>query len=209
MDELESKIQPPDKVPNTLSSQEAARDRALVQRAQAGEVEAFNELVEAYKTRVYGVLYHMLGNREDAADLAQEVFVRAFKFIGSFRWEANFYSWLYRIVINTALNFIKGRKEPTLSLNQWDDQVEGAPVMQELMSQESVHGELDRGEIQEKLNEALQKLSKEHRAVVVLHDIQGMKHQEVARVMGCSVATTRSRLHYAHQQLQTLLAKYL
>lgn len=209
MDEPESRIQPPDKAPDALPSQDAARDRALVQRVQVGEVEAFDELVEAYKTRVYSVLYHMLGNREDAADLAQEAFVRAFKFIGGFRSESNFYTWLYRIAVNTALNFVKGRKEPTLSLNQWDDQIEGAPVMKELMAQDSVHGELDREEIQEKLNEALQKLSEEHRAVVVLHDIQGMKHQEVAKVMGCSEATTRSRLHYAHQQLQALLAKYL
>ena len=111
--------------------------------------------------------------------------------------------------MNSTLNFIKKRKDPFLSLNEMDSSVEDQPVLKELTCREGVSRSMDREELQEKLNEALQKLSKEHRAVVVLHDIEGMKHQEIAKILGCSEATARSRLFYAHQQLQALLANYI
>jgi RNA polymerase sigma-70 factor (ECF subfamily) len=193
----------------TIPSAEIEHDRGLVRHVQEGNPEAFDELVERNKSRVIGVLYNMLGNREDAADLAQEVFVKAFHSISGFRNESSFYGWIYRIAINTALNFLKQRKEPQLSLNEWSANVEEDPVYRELVARESVHRDMDRDDLRERLNEALQKLSKDHRAVVVLHDIEGLRHQEVAKVLGCTEATARSRLFYAHQQLQSLLAKYL
>lgn len=189
--------------------QNAERDREWVRRVQAGEAEAFDLLVEAHKRQVYGIIYNMLGNHDDAADLSQEAFVKAFKHISSFRSEASFSTWLCRIAVNTTLNFIKRRKEATVSLDAWDPQIEEEPVFKALVSRSSVHRELDREELQEKLNEALQKLSEEHRAVVVLHDIEGLRHQEVAKILSCSEATARSRLYYAHQQLQAFLANYL
>lgn len=184
-------------------------DREIVRRIQSGEMGAFDLLIERHKGRVYAVIYNMVGNHEDAADLSQDVFMRAFKAIGGYRSEANFYTWLYRIAINTTLNFLKTRKESHLSLNEWDKGLGEEPAFRELESLESVGSQVDRGELQEKLNEALQKLSEEHRAVVVLHDIEGMRHQEIAKALGCSEATARSRLFYAHQRLQALLAKYL
>jgi RNA polymerase sigma factor (sigma-70 family) len=184
-------------------------DEELVGRVQAGEAAAFDQLIDRYKGRLYGVIYNMLGNHEDAADLSQEVFLKAFKSIHKFRSDSNFYTWLYRIGINTGLNFIKRRKEAPLSLNPWNPDAEEDPALKELVSQESVRGAVDMDELREKLNESLQKLSEEHRAVVVLHDIEGMRHQEIAKVLGCSEATARSRLFYAHQQLQGLLAKYI
>jgi len=205
MTELPSIPPPPDE--GEISS--SAQDLQWIARVQGGDTRAFDLLLDKYKSRLYGVLYNMLGNHEDAADLAQETFVKAFKSIGSFKSKANFYTWLYRIGVNTALNFLKRRKEVHLSLNEWDADVEDEPGFMELASKESASHALDREELQEKLNEALQKLSQEHRAVVVLHDIQGLRHQEVAKILGCSEATARSRLFYAHQQLQALLANYL
>jgi RNA polymerase sigma-70 factor (ECF subfamily) len=184
-------------------------DEELVRRVQSGDASAFDQLIDRYKSRLYGVIYNMLSNHEDAADLSQEVFLKAFKSIHKFRSDSNFYTWLYRIGINTGLNFIKKRKEAPLSLNPWNPEAEEEQVLKELASPESVRGTLDSDEIREKLNEALQKLSEEHRTVVVLHDIEGMRHQEIAKVLGCSEATARSRLFYAHQQLQGLLANYL
>ncbi len=184
-------------------------DQSLILKVQSGDVAAFDKLVEKYKTKLYGMLYHMLGNHEDAADLSQETFLKAFKSIASFRNQSSFYSWLYRIGMNVAINFLKRRKEVQLYLNPWNSDIEEEPILKELTSKENVHQTLDRAEHLEKLNEALQKLSNEHRAVVVLHDIEGMRHQEVAKVLGCSEATARSRLFYAHQQLQALLANYL
>jgi RNA polymerase sigma factor (sigma-70 family) len=184
-------------------------DEELIKSVQAGHASAFDQLIERYKGRLYGVLYNMLGNHEDAADLSQDVFLKAFKSIHKFRSDSNFYTWLYRIGINTGLNHIKRRKEAPLSLNPWNPEAEEDPLLKELASKDSVGGVLAMDELREKLNESLQMLSEEHRAVVVLHDIEGMKHQEVAKVLGCSEATARSRLFYAHQQLQGLLAKYL
>lgn len=189
------------------SSQEP--DQQLIQRVQSGDVGAFDLLIEKYKMRIYGVIYHMLGNHEDAADLSQETFVKAFKSIHSFRSKSNFYTWLYRIAVNSTLNFIKKKKDHFFSLNEMDSSIEDQPVLKELTCREGVNLSMDREELQEKLNEALQKLSKQHRTVVVLHDIEGMKHQEIAKILGCSEATARSRLFYAHQQLQALLANYI
>jgi RNA polymerase sigma-70 factor (ECF subfamily) len=184
-------------------------DRELVAKAQGGDDGAFDQLIEKYKARVYAVIYHMLGNNEDAADLTQEVFVKAFKAISSFRSQSNFYTWLNRIAVNTTINFIRLRKEEHLSLDEFSSEVEGDPSFQTLVSKETADRDVDRDELQKKLNEALQKLSKEHRAVVVLHDIEGLRHHEIAKVLGCSEATARSRLFYAHQELQALLANYL
>jgi len=194
---------------DAATTAEVEYDRALVRRVQGGDPRAFDELVERHKSRVIGTLYHMLGNRDDAADLAQDAFVRAFQSISRFRNESSFSSWIYRIAINTTLNFIRLRKAPALSLNEWAEDVEEDPAWKELISRESVHKEMDRGELRERLNEALQKLSKDQRAVVVLHDIEGLRHQEIAKILGCTEATARSRLFYAHQQLQTWLADYL
>ena len=184
-------------------------DQSLILKVQSGDVTAFDQLIEKYKAKLYGMLYHMLGNHEDAADLSQETFLKAFKSIASFRNQASFYSWLYRIGMNVAINFLKRRKEVHLHLNPWHSDIDEEPILKELTSKENVHQSLDRAELLEKLNEALQKLSNEHRAVVVLHDIEGVRHQEIAKVLGCSEATARSRLFYAHQQLQALLANYL
>jgi RNA polymerase sigma factor (sigma-70 family) len=184
-------------------------DQELVLRVQKGDAVAFDQLIEKYKLRVYGVIYNMVSNHEDASDLSQETFVRAFKSIHSFKSKANFYTWLYRIGVNTTLNFLKRRKEPHLSLNEWDSDIDQDPALKELTSPDTGSNALDREELQQKLNEALQKLSEEHRAVVVLHDIEGLRHQEIAKILGCTEATARSRLFYAHQQLQSLLANYI
>jgi RNA polymerase sigma-70 factor, ECF subfamily len=184
-------------------------DAELVHRTQKGDAAAFDTLIERYKSRLYGVIFHMINNHEDAADLSQETFLKAFRNILKFRKDANFYTWLYRIGVNTTLNFIRKRKEPPLSLNQLSPETEEEPALKELTSKEGVTAATGLGELREKLNESLQKLSEEHRMVVVLHDIEGLKHQEIAKILGCTEATARSRLYYAHQQLQAWLANYL
>ncbi|MCC7519503.1 MAG: sigma-70 family RNA polymerase sigma factor [Verrucomicrobiae bacterium] len=204
---------PPSETPNErITPAETERDRVLVRRAQEGDSTAFDQLVEHHKTRVLGMLYHMLSDRSAAADLAQEAFVKAFRSLAGFRNESHFFSWLYRIVINLALNHLKARREPAISLdglNEWANGVEETQAYRELVARESVHKDLDLGELRERLNESLQKLSKSHRAVVVLHDLEGLSHTEIAKILGCSEATSRSRLFYAHQLLQTWLADYL
>lgn len=207
MNESTPSPEAPDAAQAAKSSSEM--DEKLVARVQVGDSGAFDQLVEKYKKRLYSVIYNMLGNRDDAADLSQEVFVKAFKSISNFRGSSSFYVWLHQIGVNTSLNFLKQRKDNTLSLNILQDETSQNTEFEELMTMHDARKDVDREELQEKLNEALQKLSQEHRAVVVLHDIEGMRHQEIAKVLKCSEATARSRLFYAHQELQGLLAKYL
>jgi RNA polymerase sigma-70 factor (ECF subfamily) len=189
---------------------EHEEDEALVARVQRGEVKAFDVLVERYKQRLYATVYHMTANHEDANDLVQDAFIKAYKSLRSFKGQSSFYTWVYRIAVNRTINFLKRRKDRGhFSLNDVDANIETDPDYVELMSHVTPRREAGLSELQEKLNEAIQKLSEEHRAVVIMHDVQGMTHADIAKVMRCSEGTVRSRLFYARQQLQGLLSDYL
>jgi RNA polymerase sigma-70 factor (ECF subfamily) len=152
----------------------------------------------------------MTSNHEDANDLVQEAFIKAYKSISSFKRESSFYTWVYRIAVNRTINHLKRRKNRYhFSLDDVDTHIQNDPDFVELMSHVTPRREVGLTELQEKLNEALQKLSEAHRAVVVMHDVQGMTHADIAKVMKCSEGTVRSRLFYARQQLQGLLTDYL
>ncbi len=189
---------------------EGPQDSELVRRAQSGDLDAFNELVQRHQERVYGTIYHMTSNHEDANDLTQEVFLKAWQALPDFRGNSSFFTWLYRIAINRSLNFLKQRgRHYHLSLNDMDAGTDHAPDMLALVSDQTPHREVNLAELQEKLNEAMLKLSETHRTVVVLHDIQGMSHEEIGKITGCNTGTVRSRLFYARQQLQAHLSSYL
>lgn len=189
---------------------EGPDDTTLVRRAQSGDLDAFNQLVQRYQERVYGTIYHMTSNHEDTSDLTQEVFLKAWQALPDFKGHSSFFTWLYRIAINRSLNFLKQRgRRYHLSLNDLDANAEHDPDMLALVSHQTPRREVNLAELQEKLNEALQKLSETHRTVVVLHDIQGMSHEEIGKITGCNTGTVRSRLFYARQQLQAHLSSYL
>ena len=190
---------------------EADADLEIVRRVQAGDVAAFDRIVEKYRERVFGVLYNMTSNREDAADLTQDAFIKAFQSIHRFGGQASFFTWLYRIAVNSTLSHLrKARLRSFFSLVKIDAD---APVSREIIAAltDTTGGERDTyvRELQEKLNDAMQKLSIKHRTVVTLFEIDGLSHQEIADVMSCSVGTVRSRLHYAKQLLQSELQPYL
>jgi RNA polymerase sigma factor (sigma-70 family) len=185
-------------------------DRALVRRAKQGDMRAYDELVRRYQERIYATVYHMTGNHEDANDLAQEAFIKAYQALRSFKGDSSLFTWVYRIAVNKTINFLKQRKNRThLSLNDLDLNAEHDPDLVALISDKTPRREAGLSELQEKLNGALQKLSESHRLVVTLHDVQGLSHEEIGRIMDCNVGTVRSRLFYARQQLQAYLADYL
>jgi RNA polymerase sigma factor (sigma-70 family) len=185
-------------------------DETLVTRAQRGEAAAFDVLVERYKERLYATVYHMTSNHEDANDLVQETFIKAYKSLNGFRGRSSFYTWVYRIAVNRTINFLKRRRNRNqYSLDDADSGIQTDPDFVELMSHVTPRREVGLNELQQRLNEALQKLSEPHRAVVTMHDVQGMTHADIAKVMKCSEGTVRSRLFYARQQLQALLSDYL
>jgi RNA polymerase sigma factor (sigma-70 family) len=182
----------------------------LVHRARGGDLSAYDALVKRYQERIYATVYHMTANHEDANDLAQESFIKAYSALKSFKGGSSFYTWLYRIAVNKTINFLKQRKNKYhLSLNDIDFNAENDPDLVALVSDKTPFRDANLSELQKKLNEALLKLSEPHRMVVVLHDVQGQSHDEIAEVMGCNIGTVRSRLFYARQQMQNYLAEYI
>lgn len=192
--------------------QEADTDRTVVQRVQAGDVAAFDQLILKYRERLYAVVYNMTSNREDTADLVQDAFIKAFQSINRFGGQSSFFTWLYRIAVNSALTHLRKNKLRTFfSLERVDENDRPSAEVIAALTDDSngADRETFAKELQEKLNEAMHKLSIKHRTVVTLFEIDGLSHQEIAEVMECSVGTVRSRLHYAKQLLQSELQPYL
>jgi RNA polymerase sigma factor (sigma-70 family) len=187
-----------------------AADLELVQRSQQGDTVAYDELIRRYQERVFATIYHMTSNHEDANDLAQETFIKGFSALRSFKGDSSFYTWIYRIAVNKTINFLKQRKNRThMSLNDLDFNAENDPDLVALISDRTPRRDVNLSELQEKLNEAMQKLSPVHRLVVTLHDVQGLSHEEIGKIIDCNIGTVRSRLFYARQQLQAYLSDYL
>src|SRR5512140_1167251 len=201
---------PPEAAPLPASAPEPPDEMALVKRARQGDLSAYDDLVRRYQERIYATVYHMTANHEDANDLAQEAFIKAFQALKSFKGGSSFYTWVYRIAVNKTINFLKQRKNRSLmSLDDLDFNAEHDPDLVALISEKTPRREVNLAELQEKLNTAMQKLSEPHRLVVTLHDVQGLSHEEIADIMDCNIGTVRSRLFYARQQLQAYLSDYL
>jgi RNA polymerase sigma factor (sigma-70 family) len=202
---------PPLKVREERPAQSApADDLILVRRAQNGDYTAFDGLVQRFQERIYATVYHMTSNHEDANDLTQETFIKAYKALASFKGDSSFFTWVYRIAVNKTINFLKTRKNKIhLSLNDLDFNAEHDPELVAFVSDKTPRRDIGLSELQEKLNEAMQRLSDVHRLVVTLHDVQGLSHDEISKIMDCNTGTVRSRLFYARQQLQGYLSDYL
>ncbi len=184
-------------------------DARLVARTQAGDPAAFDALVVKYSPRLYGLVYNMTSNHEDTNDLLQDVFAKAYRSIGGFKGNSAFYTWVHSIAVNMTINFLKKRgRRVQMSLDDMDAGVENDKDFIELTASSTPVREADLSELQLRLNEAMMKLSLDHRAVVTLFDIQGMPHAEIAKILGVSEGTVRSRLFYAHRQLQNYLEEF-
>ncbi len=184
-------------------------DRDLVERARGGDTAAFDELVVKYTPRLYGLVYHMTSNREDTHDILQEVFAKAYRSLKRFQGKSAFYTWIYSIAVNMSLNFLKKRgRQRKLSLDDLDLAIENDEEFIETTSRTDPVREANLHELQQRLNAAMQALSDDHRAVVTMYDIQGLPHAEISGILGISEGTVRSRLHYAHRQLQNYLEEF-
>ena len=190
--------------------QEADADFVVVKKVQEGDVSAFDKLILKYRARIFGVVYNLTANREDASDLTQEAFIKAFQSINRFQGQSSFFTWLYKITVNTTLSHLrKNRLRTFFSLEKMQDEGGTAQFIDQLTDKNGVERDSYLRELQEKLNESLQKLSIKHRTVITLFEIDGLSHTEIAQIVGCSEGTVRSRLHYAKQFLQGELSKYL
>ena len=187
-------------------TESAPDDRTLVERCQAGELAAYEILVGRYRQRVFALAFSMLRNEQDAIDLSQETFVKAWQAIRGFKKNASFYTWLYRITTNLCIDFVRKRdRRPTVPFEEAVDpdadiELEVAPSSQPLPSEE-----VRRKELREQIDAALLELSPEHRAVIQLREFEGLDYAEIAKAVGCQMGTVMSRLHYARRHLQKLL----
>tara|TARA_B100001059_G_scaffold179127_1_gene179794 strand:+ start:8711 stop:9310 length:600 start_codon:yes stop_codon:yes gene_type:complete len=185
-------------------------DEVLVSRAQSGDTLAFDQLVVRYSPRLYGMIYHMTSNKEDANDLTQDVFAKAYRSLKRFRGRSSFYTWIYAIGTNMTLNFLKKRnRRAAWSLDNLDSGIQNDEAMVDLAHAANPRHQSDLNELQKKLNEAMQSLSNVHRAVVTMFDIQGIPHAEISKILKVSEGTVRSRLFYAHRQLQGHLEEFI
>ena len=194
----------------SVNESPADTDEVLVARALSGDTSAFDQLVIRYSPRLYGMIYHMTSNKEDANDLTQDVFAKAYRSLRRFRGRSSFYTWIYAIGTNMTLNFLKKRnRRAAWSLDNLDSGIQNDEAMVDLAHAANPRHQSDLNELQKKLNEALQSLSNRHRAVVTMFDIQGIPHAEISKILKVSEGTVRSRLFYAHRQLQGHLEEFI
>ena len=180
----------------------------LVKQCQTGNTEAFDQLVTRYRTRVFAMIYNMVHNEQDAWDLAQDSFVKAWKSIGRFRGRSSFYTWIYRIVMNVTIDWLR-KKQVKGAGAEFNDAIqlkEVEPASRTLPKADPLpHERMEQSEIRARIDNAIAQLSPEHRAVILMKEIEEMQYHEIAEALGCSIGTVMSRLFYARKKLQNLL----
>jgi RNA polymerase sigma-70 factor, ECF subfamily len=182
-------------------------DIVLVRRCQKGDAGAFEQLVIKYRSKVFSMIYGIVQNEQDAWDLAQEGFIKAWRSIHRFKGESSFYTWLYRIMTNVTLDAL--RRKGHKSNAEFDDQIATAQIEPSSKTTPAAdplpHRGLEREEIRHRIEHAISKLSPEHRAVILMKELEDLQYNEIAETMGCSIGTVMSRLFYARKRLQVML----
>ncbi len=194
----------------TRGESNRSEDFELVRAARAGDENAFGELVRKYQGRIYSLAYGMVGNHSDADDLAQEIFLKSYRNIKKFRFKSSFYTWLYRIGVNTVLTRRKKlRRDRHLELKPQVLDLEGSPYLPARLGGKRGDRAADGRELRRDIREAIDRLPEKQKAVVVMHDIEGIPHRKISRILKSSEGTIRSRLHYGRKRLQEELAEWL
>lgn len=185
-----------------------AAEATLVDQAKHGDVAAFEQLVTKYDRKVYNLAYRMCADREDAADLAQEGLVRAYRSIGRFREQAQFSTWLYRIVVNVCLDHQRSRKRhPTVSLDEPLPGEDGDIPRQLTADSPNPEAAYEQRETQAEVQRAISRLPEDQRVVIVMRDIQDLSYEEIAGVLDVALGTVKSRLNRARQALKEELIR--
>ncbi|HEY7675578.1 MAG TPA: sigma-70 family RNA polymerase sigma factor [Candidatus Methylomirabilis sp.] len=179
-------------------------ERALVERAKDGDEAAFASLVHRHNERAFAVAYRLVRHREDALDIAQEAFVRAYQALAGFKGEARFSTWLHRIVVNQALDHLRRRSQHGAA------EYRDARALEEVAHQvvaptPNPHQAMEATEMRRLIQEGMAGLPAEQRTALILREIEGLSYKEIARAMRCSIGTVMSRLHYARRKMQAVL----
>lgn len=182
-------------------------DSELITECLQGRTDAFGQLVTRYQERLFGTLVTMLGSVEDARDVAQEAFVQAYQKLESFRGQSAFYSWLFRIALNSSVDHHRRQRRPTVSIDAAREQTGAEPT--DLHTETSPSFRIERTERQKLVQLALSKLSPEYRQVLILKEMEDMKYEEIAAVVKIPVGTVRSRIHRGRAELKEILERLL
>jgi RNA polymerase sigma-70 factor (ECF subfamily) len=182
-------------------------DVDLVKRCQAGDASAYNDLITRYRNKAFTMIYGMVQNEQDAWDLAQEGFLKAWRSIHRFKGESSFYTWLYRIMTNVTIDSL--RRKGIHGETEFDDRIAPANVEPGSRTTPSSvplpHSKLEQREIRQRIDDAIAKLSPGHRSVIVMKEIEDLQYSEIAEILNCSIGTVMSRLFYARKKMQSLL----
>jgi RNA polymerase sigma-70 factor (ECF subfamily) len=184
-------------------------DALLVQRVQAGDKTAFDLLVRKYQSRIGKLISRYIHDHAEVEDVTQEAFIKAYRGLANFRGESAFYTWMYRIAINTAKNYLvaSGRKTPDIGIDpQEAEQYEGASLLKEFATPESL---AMADEIKKTVFESIEKLPMELKTAITLRELEGLSYEEIAEVMECPIGTVRSRIFRAREAIDASLKPLL
>lgn len=199
------------------ASKPAARtddDRDLVRRVQEGDQEAFRTLFERYHRRAYAVAYGVVKNKQDALDVVQDGFVKVHRHIGSFQGTSSFYTWLYRIIMNLAIDHVRRRRnakglEYDDRVGRDDDEIAGDGTLLPRILDANPGKTVIRRELLARIQGALEELPEYHRAVILLREVEGLSYEEMAEVLDVPKGTIMSRLFHARKKMQAALSDYM
>jgi RNA polymerase sigma-70 factor (ECF subfamily) len=192
----------------TAPNYSSLEDAALVKAAQGGDTAAFEELVARHRDKIYARAYSMMRNEDEAIDLSQEAWVKGWQRLAQFQGESSFGTWMTRIVINLCLDQLrKHKRQRAESIELLEEESGGVERQMPVVTPNPTEG-LERSELRERIQDALGKLSEEHRTVLVLHEFEEMEYKQIAKEMNCSIGTVMSRLFYARRRLAGLLAGF-
>jgi len=181
-------------------------DVDLVRAAQKGDMVAFEEIVARHRDKIYARAYSMMRNEDEALDLSQEAWVKGWQRLVQFQGDSSFVTWMTRIVINLCLDQLrKQKRQRAESIEALEEESGGVERYMPVINPNPTAG-LERTELRRRIDRALAQLSKEHRAVLVLHEFEELEYKEIAKRMGCSIGTVMSRLFYARRRMASLLA---
>jgi len=192
----------------TKQEHAALSDDKLVRLAQRGDMLAFEELVARHRDNIYARAFSMVRNEDDAVDLSQEAWVKAWQRLKQFQGESSFVTWMTRIVINLCLDHLrKAKRHRAESIELMEEESGGVERQMPVVQINPTEG-LERGEIRQRIDKALGQLSYEHRTVLILHEFEQLEYKEIAKRMQCSIGTVMSRLFYARRRMANLLASF-
>jgi RNA polymerase sigma-70 factor (ECF subfamily) len=184
-------------------------DQSLVERVQKGDKSAFDVLVRKYQHKVVKLISRYIKDQDEALDVSQEAFIKAYRALPNFRGDSAFYTWMYRIAINTAKNYLvaQGRRLPSVDIEaQEAEQFEGASTLKEFATPERL---LQRDEIEQTVFSTIEKLPEDLKTAITLREIDGLSYEEIAEAMACPVGTVRSRIFRAREAIEKSLKPLL